>query len=78
METSSCPWSSLKALSALLEAAILQRQDGLKHDLEVALRKHKPQFIALLKNPVFSKKHLFLKRSRLISPAPIDSKSRRC
>lgn len=50
----SSPWTPIKALSALVESAILKKQPGVKHDLEIALRKHKPQFIALLKNPVRS------------------------
>ncbi len=46
------PWAPMKALSSLVEAAVLHKRPGLRHDLEVALRKHKPQFIGLLKNPV--------------------------
>ena len=45
------PWAPMKALSALVEAAVLNKRPGLRHDLETALKRHKPHFIALLKNP---------------------------
>ena len=37
---------------SIVEAAVLKKRPGMKYDLEVALRKHKPHFVALLKNPV--------------------------
>ncbi len=45
------PWSSLKSLSSLVESAVLHKSPGLRPELEAALRRHKPSFIALLKNP---------------------------
>ncbi len=45
-------WGSMKALGAIVESTVVRKTPGIRHDLEAALRKHKPQFIALLKNPV--------------------------
>ena len=45
------PWIPLKDLAAVVEAAVLQGQPGILTELEVALKKHKPTFIGLLKNP---------------------------
>ena len=54
-------WAPLKALASLVECAVLARRPGLRHDLEAALKRHKPQMIALLKNPVRRQKFGFLK-----------------
>jgi nuclear pore complex protein Nup205 len=35
-----------------VDAAIRKKQLDAVHDLEVALKRHKPDFISLLKNPV--------------------------
>ena len=45
------PWIPLKDLAAIVEAAVLQGQPGILTELEAALKKHKPTFIGLLKNP---------------------------
>ena len=52
LETSSISWTPIKSLASIVEAAVLKKRPGMKYDLEVALRKHKPHFVALLKNPV--------------------------
>ncbi|XP_040581995.1 nuclear pore complex protein Nup205 [Lepeophtheirus salmonis] len=44
------PWLSLRELSSLVESVILRREPGKRPELETALRKYKPNFIALLKN----------------------------
>ena len=41
-----------QAFSSLVEEVLLKKSPGLKHELSVALNKHKPQLTALLKNPV--------------------------
>lgn len=45
------PWTPLKDLASVVEAAILRNQPGILNDLENTLKKHKPTFIGLLKNP---------------------------
>lgn len=45
------PWTPLKDLAAVVEAAVLRNQPGILNDLENVLKKHKPTFIGLLKNP---------------------------
>ena len=45
------PWIPLKDLAAIVEAAVLKGQAGILTDLEAVLKKHKPTFIGLLKNP---------------------------
>ena len=48
------PMTSARNLASMVDAAIIRKEPGLRHDLERILRKHKPQCIALLKNPVCS------------------------
>lgn len=45
-------WGPFKELEQTVQAAILRKLPDAIHDLEIALKKHKPDFIALLKNPV--------------------------
>lgn len=45
-------WGPFKELEQTVQAAIHRKIPDAVHDLEIALKKHKPDFIALLKNPV--------------------------
>lgn len=45
-------WAPYRALQDVVNAAIHKREAGSIHDLELALRRHKPDFISLLKVPV--------------------------
>ena len=45
------PWTPLKDLANIVEAAVLKNQPGILADLEISLKKFKPTFIGLLKNP---------------------------
>ena len=45
------PWTPLKDLANIVEAAVLKNQPGILSDLEISLKKYKPTFIGLLKNP---------------------------
>lgn len=45
-------WGPFKELEQTVQAAIHRKLPDAIHDLEIALKKHKPDFIALLKNPV--------------------------
>lgn len=45
-------WSPYKELLRIVESALLRKQSDAIQDLELALRKHKPDFISLLLNPV--------------------------
>ncbi|KAK3098344.1 hypothetical protein FSP39_018633 [Pinctada imbricata] len=44
-------WGLYKELEQTVNAAIHKKLPDAAHDLEVALRKHKPDFVSLLKNP---------------------------
>ncbi|XP_048578619.1 nuclear pore complex protein Nup205 isoform X2 [Nematostella vectensis] len=44
-------WKPYKELLAIVERAVTRKSPECHHDLEVALKKFKPDFIALLKNP---------------------------
>ncbi|KAL3882663.1 hypothetical protein ACJMK2_028981 [Sinanodonta woodiana] len=44
-------WTPYKELQEIVEAAIHKKQPDAVHDLEVALQKHKPDFLSLLKTP---------------------------
>ncbi|XP_025098310.1 nuclear pore complex protein Nup205-like isoform X3 [Pomacea canaliculata] len=44
-------WAPYRALQDVVNAAIHKREAGSIHDLELALRRHKPDFISLLKVP---------------------------
>ena len=46
-------WGPYKELEKTVDAAIRKKQLDAVHDLEVALKRHKPDFISLLKNPVW-------------------------
>ena len=45
-------WAPFRALLDVVNAAICKREPGSIHDRELALLKHKPDFISLLKTPV--------------------------
>ena len=45
-------WVPFKELHQIVTAAIQKKQPDAIQDLESLLRKHKPDFISLLKNPV--------------------------
>ncbi|KAJ8314739.1 hypothetical protein KUTeg_006889 [Tegillarca granosa] len=44
-------WGPFKELEQTVETAIRKKMPDAIHDLEVALKRHKPDFISLLKNP---------------------------
>ncbi|CAG5133814.1 unnamed protein product [Candidula unifasciata] len=50
-------WAPFRELNDTVEAAVTRRQPGIVHDLEIALRKHKPDFISLLKKPAKNAAH---------------------
>ena len=45
-------WAPFKELASVVNAAILKKQPDAFYSLEAILKKHKPDFISLLKNPV--------------------------
>ena len=45
-------WAPFKELASVVNEAILQKQPDAFYRLEAILKKHKPDFISLLKNPV--------------------------
>ena len=45
-------WKPYKELLSIVERAVYRKRSEFFHDLEVALKKFKPDFISLLKNPV--------------------------
>jgi len=45
-------WAPFKELYSIVNAAILRRDPEVYHNLDIQLKKHKPDFINLLKNPV--------------------------
>ncbi|CAC5405169.1 NUP205 [Mytilus coruscus] len=44
-------WGPYKELERTVDAAVRRKQVDAVHDLEVALKRHKPDFISLLRNP---------------------------
>ena len=48
-------WTPFKELHHTVEAAVLRKQPDAIQDLEKILKKHKPDFLSLLQNPVSSK-----------------------
>ncbi|XP_035827391.1 nuclear pore complex protein Nup205 [Aplysia californica] len=50
-------WMPFRELNGIVETAVTKRQPGAVHDLEMALRKHKPDFISLLKRPAKNTTH---------------------
>ncbi|XP_002740701.1 nuclear pore complex protein Nup205 [Saccoglossus kowalevskii] len=50
-------WKNYKDLRSTVEAAIEHKQLEAFHDLEVSLKKYKPDFISLLKNPAKNAQH---------------------
>lgn len=47
-------WGPFKELVRVVNAAILSKDPNAYYSLEAELKKHKPDFISLLKNPVSS------------------------
>lgn len=45
-------WAPFKELVKVINAAILKKEPNAYYSLEAELKKHKPDFISLLKNPV--------------------------
>ena len=45
-------WAPFKELASVVHTAIAQRQSEAFYSLETILKKHKPDFLSLLKNPV--------------------------
>ena len=45
-------WGPFKELVGVVNAAILKKEPNAYYSLEAELKKHKPDFISLLKNPV--------------------------
>lgn len=45
-------WAPFKELVGVVNAAIQLRQPGAFYSLEANLKKHKPDFVSLLQNPV--------------------------
>ncbi len=45
------PWTPQKELAGIIESAILRNQPGVLNDLETCLKRHKPTFVGILKNP---------------------------
>ena len=52
-------WTPFKELHHTVEAAVLRKQPDAIQDLEKILKKHKPDFLSLLQNPVSSKLFFF-------------------
>ena len=45
-------WTPFKELHHTVESAVLRKQPDAMQDLEKILKKHKPDFLSLLQNPV--------------------------
>ena len=45
-------WAPFKELASVVNQAVLKKQPDAFYSLEAILKKHKPDFISLLKNPV--------------------------
>lgn len=45
-------WAPFKELAFVVNTAIAQRQSDAFYSLEAILKKHKPDFLSLLRNPV--------------------------
>ena len=45
-------WLPFKELASIVTSAVLHKQSDLYYTLEAILKKHKPDFISLLQNPV--------------------------
>jgi len=45
-------WAPFKELVGVINAAVLNKDPNAYYSLEAELKKHKPDFISLLKNPV--------------------------
>lgn len=45
-------WRPYKELLSIVEKAVYRKRPEVFHELDVALKKYKPDFLSLLKNPV--------------------------
>ncbi|KAK6985388.1 nuclear pore complex protein Nup205 [Biomphalaria glabrata] len=70
-------WAPFRELNDIVESAVTRRQPGALHDLEVALRKHKPDFIGLLKKPGKNTAHRELVRKSNVEGIPVLGEQRR-
>ena len=48
-------WLPFKELASVVTSAVLHKQSDFYYTLEAVLKKHKPDFISLLQNPVRKK-----------------------
>lgn len=63
-------WGPVKELALVVNNAVHRRLPGAYHDLEIALKKHKPEFLSLLKNPVSSSENI---KNYILSTPPVSS-----
>ncbi|RUS70914.1 hypothetical protein EGW08_021327, partial [Elysia chlorotica] len=72
-----CVWAPFRQLHDVVEMAVTRHVPGAVHDLEVALRKHKPDFISLLKRPAKIAAHRDLVKKSTIEGIPVQGEQRR-
>ena len=63
-------WAPFKEVVRVVNDAILRKEPSAYYKLEAELKKHKPDFISLLKNPVGAFKTKFSLFNRLSSSRP--------
>ncbi|XP_046581767.1 nuclear pore complex protein Nup205-like [Haliotis rubra] len=69
-------WGPFKALYDVVDAAIYKRRPNSIHDLELALRKHKPDFISLLKTPAKNNLHREAVKKSTTEGIPVQGEQR--
>ncbi|KAK3769775.1 hypothetical protein RRG08_046880 [Elysia crispata] len=70
-------WAPFRELHDVVEMAVTRPVPGAVHDLEVALRKHKPDFISLLKRPAKIPAHHDLVKKSTLEGIPVQGEQRR-
>ncbi|CAL1531629.1 unnamed protein product, partial [Lymnaea stagnalis] len=70
-------WAPFRELNEIVQSAVTRRQPGAVHDLQLALRKHKPDFIGLLKKPSKNGAHRDLVRKSHVEGIPVQGEQRR-
>ncbi|XP_014664623.1 PREDICTED: LOW QUALITY PROTEIN: nuclear pore complex protein Nup205-like [Priapulus caudatus] len=65
-------WTPYKDLNSIVENAILLKRPYVIHDLEVALRRHKPDFLSLLQNPTKNPAHREMVKNAAKEGLPIE------
>ncbi|BFZ24882.1 hypothetical protein BsWGS_27921 [Bradybaena similaris] len=70
-------WAPFRELNEIVEAAVTRRQPGIVHDLEITLRKHKPDFISLLKKPTKNAAHRELVKKSTVEGIAVQGEQRR-